>query len=205
MPENYPYYSYVGRIEKEIDRIARIVRQMFNLYRPDQETPNEFWLDETLSDVVALLESNARQRNVRVEVMANLRTCVSLPEGLLRQVLFNVIQNAVEASPDGEKVEIKAAIGEQKLQIAILDRGSGVAQDFKNRIFEPFFSTKTDFSSAGLGLGLSVAKGMVETMGGSLSFENGVTRGTQFRIQLPLNRCQKETRDVRTKTNSFSG
>jgi len=192
VPEDYPYYHYVGRIEKEIDRIARIVRQMFNLYRQDQEASCEFLVSETISDVVALLEANARQRDVKLLLVANSIFAVTLPEGLLRQVLYNIIQNAIEASPDGQAVKIATEVKDGLLEISVSDRGSGIQKELYSRIFEPFFSTKSNVPRAGLGLGLSVTKSMVETMGGTLAFKSQVNHGTVFQVLLPLNGLQKE-------------
>ena len=192
VPEDYPYYHYVGRIEKEIDRIARIVRQMFNLYRQDQEASCEFLVSETISDVVALLEANARQRDVKLLLAANPMIAVTLPEGLLRQVLYNIIQNAIEASPDGQAVKITTEVKDGHLEISVSDRGSGIEKELCSRIFEPFFSTKSNVPRAGLGLGLSVTKNMVEIMGGTIDFKTQVNRGTVFEVLLPLNGLQKE-------------
>jgi len=192
VPVDYPHYHYVGRIEKEIDRIARIVRQMFNLYRQDQEASWEFLVNETISDVVALLETNARQRDVKVQLVSNLMVAVTLPEGLLRQVLYNIIQNAIEASPDGQAVKITTELKDGLLEISVSDRGCGIQKELRSRIFEPFFSTKSGVPRAGLGLGLSVTKSMVDTMGGTLDFTSQVNQGTVFQIMLPLNGLQKE-------------
>jgi len=192
VPEDYPYYHYVGRIEKEIDRIARIVRQMFNLYRQDQEASCEFLVNETISDVVALLEANARQRDVKVQLVSNPIVAVTLPEGLLRQVLYNIIQNAIEASPDGQAVKVTTDVKDGLLEISVSDRGCGIQKELRSRIFEPFFSTKSAVPRAGLGLGLSVTKSMVDTMGGTLDFKSQVNRGTVFQIMLPFNGLQKE-------------
>ncbi len=192
VPEDYPYYHYVGRIEKEIDRIARIVRQMFNLYRQDQEASCEFLVNETISDVVALLEANARQRDVNVQLVSNPIVAVTLPEGLLRQVLYNIIQNAIEASPDGQAVKVTTDVKDGLLEISVSDRGCGIQKELRSRIFEPFFSTKSNVPRAGLGLGLSITKSMVETMGGTLDFKSQVNRGTVFQVMLPLNGLQKE-------------
>lgn len=191
VPEDHPYYHYVGRIEKEIDRIARIVRQMFNLYRQDQEASCEFLVNETISDVVALLEANARQRDVKVQLVSNPTIAVTLPEGLLRQVLYNIIQNAIEASPDGQAVKVTTKVKDGLLEISVSDRGCGIQKELRSRIFEPFFSTKSGVPRAGLGLGLSVTKSMVDTMGGTLDFKSQVNRGTVFQIMLPLNGLQK--------------
>ncbi|MCD6333974.1 MAG: hypothetical protein J7M27_01405 [Candidatus Latescibacteria bacterium] len=187
--EDYPYYEYVGRIEKEIDRIARIVRQMFDLYRPDREESREFPVDEAIRDVVALLEASRREYKATLEVdTGDASALVVMPEALLRQILYNVLQNAIEASPPGGVVRIAVALAEDVLTLTISDRGSGIPEEVGHRIFEPFFTTKSGLTTGGLGLGLSVSKNIVESLGGSLDFESAAGQGTVFNITLPFNR-----------------
>ncbi|RKY66383.1 MAG: hypothetical protein DRP97_08175, partial [Candidatus Latescibacterota bacterium] len=187
--EDYPYYEYVGRIEKEIDRIARIVRQMFDLYRPDREESREFPVDEAIRDVVALLEASRREYKATLEVdTGDASALVVMPEALLRQILYNVLQNAIEASPPGGVVRIAVALAEDVLTLTISDQGSGIPEEVGHRIFEPFFTTKSGLTTGGLGLGLSVSKNIVESLGGSLDFESAAGQGTVFNITLPFNR-----------------
>ena len=90
IPQDHPYYKYVGRIDNEINRVARIVRQMFDVYRPEQEIKKEFSVDKTLYEVVALLEAAWRENNITIEIDSKPIT-MEMPEGLLRQVLYNIL------------------------------------------------------------------------------------------------------------------
>jgi PAS domain S-box-containing protein len=187
IPSTHPHYEYVGRIEKEIDRIARIIRQMFDLYRQEQDEVCRFRADDAIHDVIALLEPSFREHGVRCEIDAeNAAVVVALPEGLLRQVLYNVIQNAIEASPVGGVVKVAAAIADDAMNISIADQGPGISEEARSRIFEPFFTTKSKLPTGGLGLGLSVSKSLVESMRGTLTFETQIGAGTIFKIMLPL-------------------
>jgi PAS domain S-box-containing protein len=187
----HPYFSYVSRIEKEIDRIARIVRQMFDLHRPDHITPRDVELRQTIGDVVALLDSIARVRGVALTVdVAGAARRVSLPEDSLRQVLYNIIVNAIEASPADSVVEIKATLSTSDVEILVADRGEGIAPALQSQIYEPFFTTKSQSGTGGLGLGLPISKGLIEAMQGSLDFERTSSRGTVFRITIPV--CQSD-------------
>ncbi len=192
----HPYFSYVGRIEKEIDRIARIVRQMFDLHRPDYITPREVDLNQTIGDVVALLDSIARARGVTltVEVVGAAR-CVSLPEDSLRQVLYNVIVNAIEASPADSVVGIKATLSASDVEILVADRGEGIDAAMQSQIYEPFFTTKSQSGTGGLGLGLPISKGLVEAMQGTLDLERTSRSGTVFRIRIPVFQPDAEVRN----------
>jgi two-component system, sporulation sensor kinase C len=187
VPASHPYFSYVGRIEKEVDRIARIVAQMLDMYRPHQETPREFKISEAILDVVAFLETSAKERELQIiPRLPEAHHSVVLPESWLRQVLYNVLQNAIESSPRHAPIEIDVALGRQ-LQIQIADRGPGIPASAAFRIFEPFFTTKAGSGNrGGLGLGLSTSRSLVEAMHGTITFENRPKGGTTFRISLPL-------------------
>jgi signal transduction histidine kinase len=110
---------------------------------------------------------------------------VTIPEGLLRQVLYNIIQNAIEASPTGSLVKIAIKIADDVLIITISDQGSGIPDELLSQVFEPFFSTKSGISTSGMGLGLSISKGIVEGIGGSLDFRSEKGKGTVFTIEMP--------------------
>ncbi len=109
IPQDHPYYGYVGRIETEINRIARIVRQMFDVYRPEQEIKKEFPVDKTIYEVVALLEAAWRGNNITIEIDSKPIT-MEMPEGSLRQVLYNILLNAIEASPRDGVVRITTEV-----------------------------------------------------------------------------------------------
>lgn len=188
------HHHYIGKIEKEIGRIAQILRHMLALHRPQCEQPRAFRADKTISDILALMEPAARERRVRLALEADqARAEVVLPENMLRQAVYNLVLNAVEASPENSTVNIFAAIAAQSLQITILDHGHGISPEIAGHIFEPFFTSKNRALTGGLGLGLSICKGLVEGMNGEIHFESEPGNGTTFRLIIPL----KTTPDFR--------
>src|SRR4030042_732660 len=112
IPQDHPYYKYVDRIDNEINRIARIVRQMFDVYRPEQEIKKEFSIDKTLYEVVTLLEAAWRENNITIEIDSKPIT-MEMPEGSLRQVLYNIVLNAIEASPRNGVVRIATEVNNE--------------------------------------------------------------------------------------------
>jgi len=167
------------------------VRQMYSLYRSDREKPRRMQADEIIEDVVALLDFNAGKCQVRLTFVRPAEPVWAvLAEGLVRQALMAVAQNAIEASSPGQEVRIEMQTDEVWLRILVRDWGSGISEEIRDRLFEPFFTTKEDLKTGGLGLGLSVAKGVVESMGGTLSFDSAAGRGTVFLIVLPLDRVE---------------
>jgi PAS domain S-box-containing protein len=184
--KKHKYYEYVGRIDTEISRVTNIVRQMYGLYKPTQEEPRQVNLREAVEDVVALLKVSGQKYNVDIEVDVQDKVIVTLVDGLFRQILLNLIQNAIEASPPNEKVKVLANVLDGSLAVEISDHGKGIDGNIRDHIFEPFFTTKSDYTSGGLGLGLSVCKSEVDAMGGTISFESERDKGTVFRVVIPL-------------------
>jgi signal transduction histidine kinase len=101
---------------------------------------------------------------------------------LLRPVLLNLIRNAVQAMPEGGTLTVTIGSSATTACVAIADTGVGIPADVRKDIFRPFYTTRT----RGTGLGLAVARGLVTAMGGSLSVESEVGRGTTFTVELPV-------------------
>ncbi len=187
IPANDPYFHYVTRIETEIDRIARIVRRMFDLHRPAQVTTGCVGVPATLGDLAALLASVAEHHHVALEICAEeAAEPIRLSEDSFRQVLYSVVVNAIEASPDGGVVKIVARSVAGGLDVFVIDQGPGIPADVQQHVYEPFFTTKSQLTTGGLGLGLSIARGIVEAMCGTLEFHTQSERGTTFHIHFPV-------------------
>ncbi|MFH1011767.1 MAG: PAS domain S-box protein [bacterium] len=196
VPKSHRHYQYVGRIESEIERITRIVRQMIDLHRPEPLLSSRFQVDKMIRDVVALLEHNAREHSVVLEADTHTaRVTVTMPEDSLRQIVNNIVLNAVEASPQGGIVKISATVTGRTLLIKVSDQGSGIPEEARSKIYEPFYTTKSSRMTGGLGLGLAISKNLVEAMDGSLDFESLLGQGTTFVITLPVETSRKEARD----------
>ncbi|MGH7496432.1 MAG: PAS domain S-box protein [bacterium] len=187
VPEHHRHFEYVELIEKEIDRIAQIVRQMLDLHRPQHESPQSFRLAQTVAEVTTLLRPKAAERRIHVDQDSErAQALVTLPENMLRQILHNVILNAIEASPEGGQVRIQAETQAERLLVTVIDHGHGIPDEIKLRIFEPFFTTKSKSATGGMGLGLSICKSLIEVLHGTIAFENNVGEGTTCRIAIRL-------------------
>jgi signal transduction histidine kinase len=190
---DHPYHHYIARIHKEINRIARIVRQMFELYRPPAEDQEEWEMEQMIQDVVALLKDEARERKVSFQLHI-LPLTLQLPAGPIRQVLFNVIKNAVEASPLEGMVHVSVDGSEREIRIKVVDQGPGISEKNHSHVFKPFFTTKKG-KQRGLGLGLSISKGIVESLGGSIDLKNLKGQGLLCQIDFPKRKRKKENKD----------
>ncbi len=194
IPPDHPNFEFVRRIDTEIDRIAQIVRQMYQLHLPHAKADCNVDVPKVVRDVTAMLQAKSDQRDVRLEtVVEQPKITLVAPAGALQQILYNLLANAIEASLPGSAVRINAssssfASDADVLKVTVSDQGDGIPAETQARIFEPFFTTKTDNDNrqGGLGLGLSVAQEMAHAMDGSLECQSEPGQGTTFQLLLPL-------------------
>jgi len=185
IPEEAEYRRYAEHIEHDIDRIRRIVHQMYTLYSPDPEAPSRTRLARLLEDTKLVLEPTAREQQVSIEIESKSEhEPVWLAEGYLRQVLYNLITNAIQVSLPDSTVQVKVAYEAEDVVVRVIDEGPGIPPALQGQIFEPFFTARSTEAS-GLGLGLSISKTLVESMGGSIRFDTEPGKGAVFTVRLP--------------------
>lgn len=185
-PEN-EHYDLLDLIDREIERISGIVHQMYQLYRRAPQQPVEFDLARIVGEVVAMLESAAIKRRVAIRLLpASESPRVLLAEGEVKQILYNLIRNALQASPPESIVEVTVISREHEAIVRIADQGAGIADDVLPYIFDPFFSTKQGEEHAGMGLGLSVSRSLIEAMGGRIDVQTELGSGSRFSVVFPV-------------------
>jgi signal transduction histidine kinase len=152
-----------------------------------QATAGSFEATTVAAQVVALLSRDSQARTVDIEFVPPPRAeelMISGPEESFREILSNLIENGVEAQPNGGIVRIEMERRGTNLELKVTDAGPGVPPGARAKIFQPFFTTK----ASGTGLGLAIVAKRLEEMSGSVEcvtpVENG--RGTQFIVTLPL-------------------
>jgi signal transduction histidine kinase len=138
---------------------------------------------EEIRRTLALLRTNLEQRRIEVNLdFADSPCVVAIDATRLRQVLFNLLNNAIDALADGGLIEIAVRSSRSQVEIIVADDGPGVAPEDRERVFVPFFSTK----SSGTGLGLALARKFIEEAGGTIRCDESPLRGGScFRILLP--------------------
>lgn len=183
---DHAHFDLLELIDGEIERIRSITHQMYQLYRRNPAQPTEFKMERVVGEVVTLLERVARQQQVHLQ--ANLEescSTVVLPEGEVKQILYNLIRNAIQASETQQSVEVSIKETDKTTCVTVMDQGAGIATDVLPRIFEPFFSTKTGQPKGGMGLGLSVSQSLIEAMGGSIQVDSCPEEGSRFTAVFP--------------------
>jgi PAS domain S-box-containing protein len=165
-------------ISREIAVMDRIISDFLSFARPAELSMADIDLNKLIENCTASVLAERNDIVLAVD-MAEL-PALKGDEVLLRQAFINLIQNSVEAMPQGGNLTIKASKGDF-IDIAISDTGHGISEDVKDKIFLPFFTTK----EKGTGLGLAIVHKIVISHGGNISVDTG-EKGTIFRIRLPL-------------------
>ncbi len=188
IPTDHPHYRFVGAIEREIARIAAVTRQLYETYRPDQAMDSQSSVILALSDAVSFLEQVNRTRNVKIVTsVARAPSLVPVPDALLRQTLYNLVQNAFDASPPNGTIEVSAVHEGEWCVIRVCDEGPGIPERIRERIFEPFFSTKDrTMKTGGMGIGLALVRQSVLAVGGQVIVRDRASGGTEFEVRLPM-------------------
>lgn len=166
----------------ETDRLSQSVTQLLSFARRESPAEQALGIDELVGSVIGLFQANARQQNV--ELRCDIQTNASLPGkrvSVLRDALSNLLLNALQATPRGGTVSVSVTGANDDLLITVQDTGSGVPADLRERIWEPFFTTR----QRGTGLGLSIVRKRMQEVGGSASLVSSIGKGSTFHLRLP--------------------
>jgi signal transduction histidine kinase len=175
--------AHLKTIEEEIDRIARILRELLDFSRP---SPIEQMVDvnAVIQSLELLLAQNLQEQQIALSVVLDPAVPqVRMSPDHLKQVLFNLVRNAEDAMPSGGHLRIQTAPIDAGMEVSITDSGCGVALEHIPYLFDPFFTTKAD--QGGMGLGLSVLYGIIKNAHGRIEVESEVGKGSTFRVILP--------------------
>jgi signal transduction histidine kinase len=177
--------SLAAEIQSCSSRISGLVMAVKGFTHMDQAMAAECVdLGRGLSDTVTVLNSKAREKSVRVAI--HLKDDLPRVVGFaaeLNQIWGNLIDNALDAVPDGGCVEVSAGSEGRHVVVRVIDNGPGVPAEIRSRIFDPFFSTKP--MGQGMGLGLDISRRLVRHNDGTIEFESQPGR-TEFRVSLPI-------------------
>ncbi|HWE40058.1 MAG TPA: ATP-binding protein [Isosphaeraceae bacterium] len=175
----------LDRTREGLRRIQEIVKDLRVFARLDEGEINEVDLNAGIDSSVNIIQGHARKKRVQIETeLAPLPPIVCNP-AKINQVITNLAVNAIDASPEGEKVTIRTAPdgADGGVLLEVADHGAGIDPAIRDRIFDPFFTTKP--VGEGTGLGLSISYSIVADHGGSIEVDSEPGRGTRFLVHLP--------------------
>ncbi len=181
------FKRHLDLMESEIRRISRITSNLLTFSRGKKREMNVVSINQLLDEVLFLYANMLKinQITLKKNLSPNLPDIVADGEQI-KQVIMNLISNAVEAMEGSEKkiLTIETREQENRVYLIVSDTGCGIPEEVKDKIFEPFFTTKK--KGKGVGLGLSVVYGIIKQHGGSISIDSKEGKGTTFTVVLPL-------------------
>ncbi|MFC5723620.1 ATP-binding protein [Streptomyces gamaensis] len=158
-------------IEDGADRLDHLVGNLLDMSRLQTGTVTPLIREIDLDEVVPMALGGVPENSVTLDIPETL-PMVAVDPGLLERSVANIVENAVKYSPDGNPVHVSASALGERVEVRVADRGPGVPDSAKDRIFEPFQRYGDAPRGTGVGLGLAVARGFAEAMGGTLAAED---------------------------------
>ncbi len=189
---------YLDVAKGEISRLDYIVTQFLQAIRPSQPQLAPRSLNDAARETLELLRPELENRGLKVkDELASRLPLAPMDPVQIKQVLVNLIKNAMQSMKRGGALTVKTGTGEDSVWISVSDTGSGIPADQLNHIFEPFYTTK----KKGTGLGLMIVQRIIRQHGGHIELESNVGQGTTFRIHLrSRDRKTRLLQDVREES-----
>jgi two-component system sensor histidine kinase DctS len=179
----------LAKCQEQAQRAGRIIRRIYEFVRRHEPKTELCDLDTLLSDLIVLIEADARRQNIRIiRQLQPALPIIQADQILLGQAVLNLMKNGIESMRQTAGVDqtltVSAQSTNQHILISITDCGCGISAEDTMKLFEPFYTTKNE----GLGVGLNICRSVVEAHHGRLWFEPNPERGSTFHISLPLAR-----------------
>ena len=190
LEEGDPNRQFADIISSEVGRMETIIHDLLDFIRPKKRLRKEVVVDRIVAEAADRFQAELEERGVRLEM--DLKTdglTLDLHPGEIQQVVQNYLINAMQAQPDGGRVEVRSRLVEGGVRIEVRDDGPGFAEDVGEKLFSPFFSTKT----TGSGLGLTICAQIIKSHGGITGAMNNPGGGAVFSFILPLPRNTPNT------------
>jgi len=179
-------------IHRAVQRVDNIIRNMLELARPSQKQKERVNIMAIVQQVLAIEGRSLANSNIEVKIQfhPDCGEChghgcsVLMNLDAMRQIVLNLIMNAIHAMPDGGTLTVSCGREDDKTSITVEDTGMGIPPEIMDKIFEPFFTTKP--SGIGTGLGLPLVKAELNELGGDIEIESRVGEGTSVKVLLPF-------------------
>ena len=183
-PGSERFGEYLHLVHSGLERIGKIVRQLLRFARQPEGERQDLDMNALLKEVMVLSLFHNKDEDVEVVLRFGEIPIIQAAPDLLNQIFLNLVLNALQAMPNGGSLTLATWAEDGVVCTSFEDTGPGIPEENLERIFEPFFTTKD--VGVGTGLGLSVALGIIEAHGGTISAENRAGGGARFIVTLPI-------------------
>ena len=182
----------LGQVSRLLSRATELVSSLLAFAEGDRREQALADFSQVVRELVDQYEPIAQRQGINLTLELPPLAAVDVPRIQVTTILRNIIQNAVDAMPEGGTLGIAVALAGESLVTRVTDTGHGVEESALQRIFEPFWSTKGGPGRGeALGLGLAVAHGLIQMIGGSISVSSAVGKGSCFEVILPVDAARR--------------
>ena len=175
--------KYSEIIISEVDRLDKVIKSVLDFGKRSALQLQPSAIENIINDALLLFDDQMRPRSITAEkqIAGDLPRAMVDPSQI-KQVIMNLLQNALDVSPDCSKITVEAGLAGRDVRISVIDSGRGIDPDMIEKIFEPFFTTKLH----GTGLGLAMVQRIIEEHNGTIDVANVPDRGAAFTVRIPL-------------------
>jgi two-component system phosphate regulon sensor histidine kinase PhoR len=183
--------DFLAKIDNEVDRMMQMVAELTELSRIESSRgnlkPEMVNLNSLVEDILARFKPQAKRKSVALSAhLFNALPLVRADQDRIYQVITNLVHNAIKFTPKNGKVNISTDLSENSVLVKVSDTGIGISKEDLPRIFERFYKADKARAGEGAGLGLAIAKHVVQEHGGNIWAESNEGKGSTFFFTLPL-------------------
>jgi len=189
LQEEDPNRQFADIISSEVARMETIIHDLLDFIRPKKQLRKEVVVDRIVAESADRFQAELAGKGIRLEMdLKSDGLALDVHPGEIQQIMQNFIVNAMQAQPDGGRIQVISRLVEGGVEVEVRDDGPGFAEEDLGRLFSPFFSTKT----TGSGLGLTICAQIIKSHGGVIEAANQPTGGAVFSFILPLPRSSPD-------------
>jgi signal transduction histidine kinase len=181
--ESDEYYSLTKLVYKEVQRINDSIKNFLNFARPEPVRYSVFTLSELFSEVRQLFQNHLANKNITLTISQEWDGKVNWDKDKIKQVFINLIKNSEDSIEKNGKIDLIISEAKANIVINLSDTGKGISKDNLAKIFNLYFTTKTE----GSGIGLSIIQRIITEHNGIISVDSELNVGTIINIRLPIN------------------
>jgi signal transduction histidine kinase len=184
-----PRLEFADILIKEVDRLNKVLEDFLRFARPEPVEHGRFSPNRAIEEVLELTRQQALSNRVEVEV--DLAEEIEIPGRgeQVQQALLNLVLNALQVMPDGGQLKVSSTLHGNEVRIRVSDSGPGIAMEDRDRIFNPFVTTR----DSGTGLGLAITQRIIQSHEGHINLESTPGHGSSFTLCLPISMREMET------------
>lgn len=185
--------QYLEMISSQIKECIKVPERLLKISRNTEQSETTFNITATISDILSLLDYEIKSKGINLtKNFSNTKECIFGNETDFKMIILNLVQNAINAMPNGGELEIKTNTNKDDILISIKDNGCGISEKDIQHIFEPFYSTSNFPEKKGTGLGLAIVKDLLLKLDAEIEVSSKEDSGSTFQIAIPRQKQQKK-------------